>query len=139
MSDQLWWYNIERFLSYFKIYICKFMQANSWHKLFHFRLSFWIWNAWKVREKITKIWISRERKELFRWNKKKKSYFLKGYHLAKKKTDKKIAVTSFKEVNFSSVFLEISRMGKFIYIHADFHLWSEWKTRTELKPIVNLL
>ena len=139
MSDQVWWYNIERFLSYSKIYICKFMQANSWHKLFHFRLSFWIWNAWKVREKITKIWISRERKELFRWNKKKKSYFLKGYHLAKKKTDKKIAVTSFKEVNFSSVFLEISRMGKFIYIHADFHLWSEWKTRTELKPIVNLL
>ena len=139
MSDQVWWYNIERFLSYSKIYIWKFMQANSWHKLFHFRLSFWIWNVWKVREKITKIWISRERKELFRWNKKKKSYFLKGYHLAKKKTDKKIAVTSFKEVNFSSVFLEISRMGKFIYIHADFHLWSEWKTRTELKPIVNLL
>ena len=44
LSDQVWWYNIERFLSYFKNYNCKFMQVNSWHhKLFHFHLSFWIW------------------------------------------------------------------------------------------------
>ena len=33
-------------------------------------VSSWIWNIWKGREKITKIWISQERKELFRWNKK---------------------------------------------------------------------
>ena len=33
----------------------------------------------------TKIWISRERKELFRWNKKHLSYFLKGYHLVRNK------------------------------------------------------
>ena len=69
LSDQVWWCNIKRFLSYSKNYTCKFMQANSWHKLFHFHLSFWIWKVWKGRGKITKAWISRERKELFRWNK----------------------------------------------------------------------
>ena len=71
LSDPVWWFNIKRFLSYSKNYTCKFMEANSWHhKLFHFHLSFWIWKVWKGREKITKIWISREREELFRWNKK---------------------------------------------------------------------
>ena len=53
----------------FQNYTCKFMQANSWHhKLFYFHLSFWIWKVWKGRSKSTKIWISRERKVLFRWN-----------------------------------------------------------------------
>ena len=33
----------------------------------------------------TKIWISRKRRELLRWNKKHLSYFLKGYHLVKTK------------------------------------------------------
>ena len=71
LSDQVWWYTIKQFLSYSKNCICKFMQTNSWHhKLFHFHLSFWIWKAWKGKKKITKTWISRERKELFRWNKK---------------------------------------------------------------------
>ena len=65
-SDQVLWYNIKRFLSYSKNYICKFMQANLWHyKLFHFHLPFWIWKVWKGRKKISKIWISRERTELF--------------------------------------------------------------------------
>ena len=65
LSDQVWWCNIKRFLSYSKNCICKFMQANSsCHKLFHFNLFFWIWKVW--RDKITKIWISREQKELFR-------------------------------------------------------------------------
>ena len=86
LSDQVWWYNIKRFLSYSKNYICKFMQVNSWHhKLFHFRLSYWIWKVWKRRGKITKICISRERKELFRWNKKHFPSFLKGYYLVKNK------------------------------------------------------
>ena len=59
------------FLSYSKNYVCKFMKANIWHhKLFHFHLSFSVWKVWKGREKITKIWISPEQKELFRWNKK---------------------------------------------------------------------
>ena len=44
--------DIKLFFCYSKNYICKFMQANSWHqKLFHFHLSFWVWKAWKVREK----------------------------------------------------------------------------------------
>ena len=38
---------------------------------------------WKGRGKITKIWKSRERKELFRWNKKHLSQFLKGYYLVR--------------------------------------------------------
>ena len=67
---KVWWCNVKQFLSYSKNHICKFMQVNSWHhKLFHFHLSFWIWKLWRGREKITKIWISREPKELFRWNK----------------------------------------------------------------------
>ena len=67
LSDQVWWYDVKQFLSYSKKYICKFMQVNSWqHKLFHFHVSFWIWKVWKVREKITKIWLSQERKERFR-------------------------------------------------------------------------
>ena len=57
--------------------ICKFMQANLWnHKLFHFHLPFWTWKVWKRREKITKIWTSQERKELFRLNIKKEAVFL---------------------------------------------------------------
>ena len=56
LSDQVWWCNIKQLLSYFKNYICKFMQANSWHhKLFHFHLSFCIWKVWKGREKIQKF------------------------------------------------------------------------------------
>ena len=62
--------DVKQFLSYSKNYICKFMPTNSWHhKLFHFHLPFWIWKVWKGREKIIKVWKSRERKELFRWNK----------------------------------------------------------------------
>ena len=49
------------------------MQANSC-QLFQFHLIFWIWQLWKGRGKITKKWISREQKELFRWHKK---HFLK--------------------------------------------------------------
>ena len=99
LSDQVWCCNIKRFLSYSKNYTCKFMQANSWHhKLFHFHLFFWIWKVWKGRGKITKTWISRKRKELFRWNKKHFSQFLKGYHLVKKQNiDKKIVDTSVNE------------------------------------------
>ena len=56
LSDQVWWCNIKQFLSYSKNYICKFMQANLWHrKLFHFHLPFRIWKVWKAREKITKF------------------------------------------------------------------------------------
>ena len=71
LFDQVWWCNVKQFLSCSENYIGKFMQVNSWHhRLFHFDLSFRIWKVWEGREKITKIWISWERKELFRWNKK---------------------------------------------------------------------
>ena len=85
-------------MSYLKNYICKFEQVNSWHhKLFHFHLSFWIWKVWRGSEKITKNWISRERKELFRWNKKHFSQCLKGYHLVKKqKLDQKLQTQTLK-------------------------------------------
>ena len=51
LYDEIWWCNIEQFLSYSNNYISKFMPANLWHKLFHFRLSFWIWKVWKGRGK----------------------------------------------------------------------------------------
>ena len=79
LSEQVWWCNVKQLLSYSKNCICKFMQVNWWHhKSFHFHLSFWIWKVWKGREKITKIWISREWKELFRWNKKHFFIIFKG-------------------------------------------------------------
>ena len=72
---EVWWCNIKWFLSYSKNYICKFMQANSWHhKLFHFHLSFWVWKVLKGRENISKILISREPKELL--NRNKKTFFI---------------------------------------------------------------
>ena len=56
LSDQVWWCNTKQLSSYFKNYICKFMQAYSWHhKLFHLHLSFCIWKVWKGREKIQKF------------------------------------------------------------------------------------
>ena len=42
------------------------------------------WLFVKCQEKLLKIWISREREKLFRWNKKHFSQFLKGYNLVKK-------------------------------------------------------
>ena len=69
LSDQVWWCNIKWFFSYSKNYICKFMQANSWHhELFHFHLSFRIFKVWKGNEKNTKIWISRELEYLKLWH-----------------------------------------------------------------------
>ena len=54
LSDQVWWCNIKWFFSYSKNYICKFMQANSWHhELFLFHLSFRIFKVWKGKKKKT--------------------------------------------------------------------------------------
>ena len=56
LSEQVCWCNVKQFLSYSKIYICKFMQVNSWHhKLFNFHLTFWNWKVWKGREKTQKF------------------------------------------------------------------------------------
>ena len=45
----------------------------------------WLTGRKRGKDKNTKTWISRERKDLFRWNKKHFSKFLKGYHLVKNK------------------------------------------------------
>ena len=45
----------------------------------------WLTEKERGEDKNTKNWISQERKELFRWNKKHFSYFLKGSHLVKNK------------------------------------------------------
>ena len=45
---------MKRFLSYSKNYINKFMQANSWHKLIHFHLSFLSKKYGKEGKKIQK-------------------------------------------------------------------------------------
>ena len=45
----------------------------------------WLKGRKRGKDGNTKIWISWEWKELFRWNKKHFSYFLKGYHLVKNK------------------------------------------------------
>ena len=45
----------------------------------------WLTGEKRREDENTKIWISRERKELFRWNKKHFSQFFKGYHLVKNK------------------------------------------------------
>ena len=97
LSDQVWWCDIKQFLSYSKTYTCKCMQTNSWHhKLFHLHLFFWIWKVLKQKGKITKIWISRDWKKLFRWNKKHFSVF-EGLSFGEKiQIWWKIANTSFK-------------------------------------------
>ena len=46
LSDQIWRCNIKQLLSFFKNYICKFIQDNSWHhELFYLHLSFCIWKS----------------------------------------------------------------------------------------------
>ena len=45
----------------------------------------WLTGRKRGKDKNTKTWIYRERKDLFRWNKKHFSNFLKGYHLVKNK------------------------------------------------------
>ena len=56
---------VKQFLSYSKSYICKFIQVNSWHKLFHFHLTFWIWKKWKGRENTQKFKYLENKKSFF--------------------------------------------------------------------------
>ena len=65
----------------------------------------WLTGRKRGEDGNTKIWLSRVRKELFRWNKKHFSYFLKGYHLVKNKKWWKIADTSFNFKHISHLFL----------------------------------
>ena len=85
LTDQVWWCNTKRFLSYSKYFIYKFMQANHGIRLFHFRLSFWICQVWKGRAKITKLWISLERRTKSFLDEIKNIFqFFMGFHLVKK-------------------------------------------------------
>ena len=82
LSDQVWWCNIKQFLSFLKIVsanLCKPI-----YDIINCSTSICPSESGKCGKKITKIWISWERKELFRWNKKHFSYFLKAYHSMKK-------------------------------------------------------
>ena len=63
--------------------------CNSNHdiKLFHFHLSFWIWRVWKgIKSQKCEY---RENEKSFSDEIKNIFQFLKGYHLVKKKFDKK--------------------------------------------------
>ena len=64
----------------------------------------------------TKIWISRERKKLFRWNKKSFIGF-EGLIWWKIKSFKKIADTSFKETKKTGFTFAIELRTKFIWSH----------------------
>ena len=61
---------------------------NLWKMSYLFSFSRYQKQWWTGRKReedgITKIWITRERKELFIWNRKHFSKFLKGYRLVKK-------------------------------------------------------
>ena len=109
------------------------MQANLWHhKLFHFPLPFWIWKVWK-RGKNTKIWISREEKQLF-------SFLIKNvFHSFwrpiiwwKNKNLIKIADTSFKIETraqvFSVNFVKVLRTPFYVE-----HLW--WLLLTQSNKV----
>ena len=83
LPDQVWCY-IKRFLSCSKNYTCKFMQASSWHdKLFHFYFFFWIRKVRKGRGKITKVWVSRERKEKYAYSASSRLWLYLETHLEK--------------------------------------------------------
>ena len=91
----------------------------------HFHLSFWIWKVCKGRGKNLKIWISWERKERLKWNKKHFSQFLKDYHLVKKlKFDKKIADTSF-NYYFSEVWEILDNRWIWFQMHMAKSVFSE--------------
>ena len=86
--------NIKRFLSYSKNYICKFIQANSWHKLFYFHLSFWMW---KGREKLQKFEYLENEKSFFDKIKRIIYSFWRAIIWERVKIEKKIADTSFED------------------------------------------
>ena len=81
-SDQVWWCNMKRFFSYSKNYTCKPIHDIINYSTFICPFASGKWR--NEQEKLRKIWISRERENLFRWNKKHFSQFLKGYDLVKK-------------------------------------------------------
>ena len=128
LSDQVWWCNVEQFLSYSKNYICKFLQVSSWHhKLFHFHLTFLIWKVWKGREKTQKFkYLKNEKSFLDEINNIFRSFW-KAIIWWKIKTWKKIADTSFKSLPFSSLRLQWEKIRKFELVAMRNNKWpQEW-------------
>ena len=78
-----------------QIYVNQFMTS----KLFRVHLSFWICNVWKGREAVTKIWIFREKKELFRRNIKTILIVFERLSFGEKKKLIKIAVSWLGQLN----------------------------------------
>ena len=79
-----WWYNIKRFLSYSKNYICNFMQAKAWQII---PLQFDLLNLESVknkRKKIQKFEYLENEKRFLDEIKNIFHSFLKGSHLVKK-------------------------------------------------------
>ena len=64
---------------FIKFLFRQLMTSKTLRFLFHQPLKQWLTGRKKGEDGNTKMWISRERKELFRWNKKYFSKFLKGY------------------------------------------------------------
>ena len=60
------------------------MMSSALRSIFDHLLQQWPTGRKRRADRNTDNWISWERKDLFRWNKKHFSWFLKGYHLVKK-------------------------------------------------------
>ena len=76
------------------------------------------------KDRNTKIWISQERKELFRWNKKHFSKILKSYLLVKKiKELMKIADTSFTFSSFPRIIIVLVVSRKNVSWQIELQVW----------------
>ena len=68
-----------------KFFFRQLMRSQTLWFIFEQPLKQWLTGRKREEDGNTKIWISREQKELFRWNKKHFWKFLKSYHLKKNK------------------------------------------------------
>ena len=100
------------------------MQANSrHHKLFHFRLSFWIWKFGKEGKKLQNFEYLENEKNVLDEIKNIFLIFFKGYHLMKKyKFDKKWRTQALK----SPLFFSKTKIYQIF--------WNEWNPK-KLKKI----
>ena len=69
---------------FIKFLFIQLMTSYTLRLIFNQPLKQWSTGRERGEEGNTKIWISREQKELCRWNKKHFSWNLKGYHLVRK-------------------------------------------------------
>ena len=108
-------------------------------------MSFWFWKVWKRREKLQKIDYLEHIKELFRWNKKHFSWFLKGYYYVKNNSRHKLEAckshitwldSSKKIVSHHLIFPRRDRKCKYRILYVIFSIgraivfWVIWKAVT---------